>query len=130
MEIDRDIGKAVASLFVRQLDVQTHGFPFHRSRSPVCRFHNSRAAPGYDREIVFCQAFCQFDCRLVIGVLRQHSGRAKTVTPGPTCESASKESTNSAIMRKIRHGSSLMNEMCVLLFICAERLAGKLPETR
>src|SRR4051794_14098968 len=39
-----------------------------------------------------------------------------TVTPGPTCDRASNESTNSAMIRKIRQGSSLINEMVVLLF--------------
>src|SRR5438874_1786732 len=39
------------------------------------------------------------------------------VTPGPTWESVSNESTNSAMIRKIRHGSSLMNVILVLSFI-------------
>src|SRR5947209_8439230 len=33
----------------------------------------------------------------------------KTVTPGPNCDKISKDSTNSAMMRKIRQGSSLTN---------------------
>src|SRR6185437_2901669 len=41
----------------------------------------------------------------------------KTVTPGPTCDSVSNESTNSAMMRKILHGSSLINAILVSLLM-------------
>src|SRR5438034_6502045 len=44
----------------------------------------------------------------------------KIVTPGPTCERVSNESTNSAMMRKMRHGSSLMKVILVLSFMSAQ----------
>ena len=45
------------------------------------------------------------------------------VTPGPTCDRVSKESTNSAMIRKMRHGSSLMKVTFVSSF-----MGGKIVE--
>src|SRR5579864_2001332 len=55
MKIDRNVGETVSSLLVWQFDIQADGFALHCVRTTVGGFHDSRTAPGNDREVVFCQ---------------------------------------------------------------------------
>src|SRR6516225_9018972 len=83
MKIDRDIGKPVASLFMRKLNVKPHRLSFYRVSAAVGGFHDSRAATSDDGQVVFSQPLRQLDCRLIIGVVGFHSCGAKDRHSGP-----------------------------------------------
>src|SRR5438105_3903668 len=68
MEMDGDVCKTVSFLFVRQFDVQPHGFTFGQGCAFIGSFHNARPAAGDDGEVVFGQSARQLDCRSIIFV--------------------------------------------------------------
>src|SRR5208282_1069659 len=57
MKMQRQIGKTIAGLLMRQFDVEADGFAAALGRPLVRGFHDARAAAGDDGEIVLRQAF-------------------------------------------------------------------------
>ena len=77
MEVDRDVGKFIAVLFVRQFDVQSDGFATRVRRAFVRRFHDTRSAAGDHSEFVFGKTFGDLQRGVVIRIVHRRARGTK-----------------------------------------------------
>jgi len=77
MEMNRHIGKTIPGLFVRQLDVEAHGFASGLHGSAIGGFHDAGSATSDDGEILFGEAFADSHGGAIIFVRWLGSRRAE-----------------------------------------------------
>ena len=88
------------------MDVHPHGFAPASSGAPITSLHDARTAAGNDGESLFREPVGQIFRFFIIGVVLLDPAEPKMETALPTSESDSIPSTNSAMMRNMRHDSS------------------------